>query len=115
MPGAWPTKPRPGSTARKGLRSRLSRTARGSIQADGQRGASLEDAGLVGCGDAEAGGSPSSEAPPEEAPAPCRTERKPGSFTDGGSSAGGTQRSREATPRGAGAIGNRAAQWVLVS
>jgi hypothetical protein len=57
-------------------RSRLPRTARCSIQERKWRFGAGDV--LVGCGDAEAGGSPSSEAPPEETSVTGWTGRKPG-------------------------------------
>jgi len=62
--GAWSKTPSPGDFARRSHDQGSARTARGPIQAD-VRGHGPERFDLEGCSHAEAGGSPSSEAPPE--------------------------------------------------
>jgi len=59
---SWSTRPRAGGDAQKSLRSRLSRSVRRSIQAKNQTVGLVNS--RIGCREAEAGESPSSEAPP---------------------------------------------------
>jgi hypothetical protein len=92
----------------EGPRSRLPRTTRCSIQVY-RTGAPAPTTSLVGCGEAEAGGSPSSEAPPDDALVVCRTGREPGVVIVDASARAGTPRRRKATQQEGSALGNRAA------